>query len=53
MGPVDTIYILIGVTIFQAYQIWRIDGKLERTLDMMVGLHLGRLEITEVDEDEY
>ncbi len=53
MSAIDTIYILVGLNIFQAYQIWKIDRKTEAAIDLIVGLHLGRLTLTEADDDEY
>lgn len=38
---------------FQAYQIWRLQREYEQVVDLVIGLHLGNIDITEVEDDEY
>jgi hypothetical protein len=51
MGLIEVLYILIGVIMFQAYQIWRLEARIETILEIVVGIHLGEIEIERIDDD--
>jgi len=53
METVEIIYLLILIVMFQAYQIWRLQREYEQVVDLVIGLHLGNIDITEVEDDEY
>ena len=53
MELTEVFFLLIGIIVFQSYQLWKLDKKADDLLQMVIGLHLGELELTEVDEDEY
>jgi hypothetical protein len=54
MELIEVMYTLILLNMFQAYQIWKLQSKNEEILELIVGLHLGDIVITEEeDDDEY
>jgi len=52
MALTDILYTLIAVIMFQAYQIWNMQRKYEEMLNLMIGLHLGEINLEEVDNDD-
>ena len=53
MEMLEVIYLLIFVVMYQAYQIWSLQRNYEEVVDLVVGLHMGYITITEESEDEY
>lgn len=53
MELVNAVFLLICLVAFQAYQLWKLDKKTDDIFETVVGLHLGEIEIKEVDNDEY
>jgi len=53
MELVDIVFLLICVIAFQAYQLWKLDKRADDIFDTVIGLHLGEIEIKEVDDNEY
>ena len=52
MDLIDMLCLLIVLVMFQAYQIWSMQRNHEEMLDLIIGLHLGDINIEEVDEDD-
>jgi hypothetical protein len=53
MEVTEILLTLVGITILQAYQIWNLEKRNQDLAELVVGLHLGLIEIEEADEDEY
>jgi len=51
MELVEVLYILIIIIMVQAYQIWRLQSKVEEILNIIIGIHLGEIEIERIDKD--
>ena len=53
MELIEVFLLLIGIILFQSYQLWKLDKKADELLEIVIGLHMGELEITKVEHDEY
>jgi hypothetical protein len=53
MEMVEVIYLLIFVVMYQAYQIWKLQRNYEEVVDLVVGLHMGDITISEEEDDGY
>jgi hypothetical protein len=52
MTTLEALYVLIGITIYQAYTIYKLGKEVEGAYDLIVGLHTGDITLEKI-EDEY